>query len=104
MNWLNIINLVATVAVPVLGAWLIKKLRTPTDLDRATLLAHIAEAAAALVVSLNPKADWATMLQQVIQQIASASGLPTNNQAAITRAATLGLLKAGVQPPNSTKP
>jgi hypothetical protein len=104
LNWLSIISLLASVAIPALGAWFIKKYKTPTDLDRAQLLAHIAEAAAALVVSLNPKADWATLLQQVVQQIASAAGLPTNNAAAINRAAALALTKVGVQAPAGTKP
>lgn len=98
MDWLNIVNLVATVAIPILGGWLIKKLKTPTDLERAALLEKIAEAAAALVVAMNPKADWATLLQAVIQQIASAAGLPTNNQAAINRAAAAALTKLGKAP------
>lgn len=104
LNWLSIVQLIASVAVPALGAWLIKKYKTPTDLERATLLSHIAEAAAALVVSLNPKADWATLLQQVVAQIASAAGLPTNNMAAINRAAAAALMKVGVPAPSGAKP
>lgn len=101
MNWFGIVQLVATVAVPVLGAWLIKKFKTPTDLDRAQLLAHIAEAAAALVVNLNPKAPWAELLQQVVQQIVSAAGVPTTNQAAINRAAAAALVKLGKAAPSA---
>ncbi len=104
LNWLGIVQLVAGIAVPVIGAWFVKKFKTPTDLERAQLLAHIAEAAAALVVSLNPKADWATLLQQVVAQIAGAAGLPTSNASAINRAATLALMKAGVSAPAGLKP
>jgi hypothetical protein len=98
MGWLNIINLVASIAVPIIGAWFVKKYKTPTDLDRATLLVHIAEAAAALVVSLNPKADWATLLEAVVQQIAKAAGVPTANADAIQRAAANALTKLGKSP------
>lgn len=97
MDLFHIVSLIATVGIPVLATWLVKKLKTPSDLERAGLLAHIAEAAAALVVSINPKADWATLLEQVVQQIASAAGLPTTNQAAIQRAAAAALLKVAPQ-------
>jgi hypothetical protein len=98
MDWFHIVQIVSGLAVPILGAWLIKKFKTPTDLDRATLLSHIAEAAAALVVSLNPKADWATLLQAVVNQIAAAAGLPTSNVAAIQRAAASALTRLGKSP------
>ncbi|SRR6266849_7633254 len=98
MNWLPIAQTLSTLAIPVLASWLIKKFKTPTALERATLLDHIAEAAAALVKSLNPTADWATLVEQVVQQIASAAGVPTTNRAAIQRAAVLALTKLGVQP------
>lgn len=98
-DWLSIINIVAQLAVPVLGAWILKKLTGPVELARAQQLALIAKSAAALVVSLNPKGEWALLLQQVIAQISNAAGLPTSNVAAIQRAAALALTEAGVSPP-----
>jgi hypothetical protein len=65
---------------------------------RAFLLRMIAEDAAALVVALNPKAPWAQLLAAVVQQVATAAGTPTQNQAAIERAAAAALVRMGKLP------
>lgn len=82
-------------AATLVGAWLAHRITTPKDHDRALLLERIALGAAALVVSLNPKADWATLLEETIKQIVTAAGLPTQNGDAIHRAAAAALTSLG---------
>lgn len=84
--------LVLTLATGV-GGWIMHRFTSPKDHDRAALLESIAAGAAALVVSLNPTADWATLLEQVVAAIKSASSVPTNNADAIQRAAASALTK-----------
>lgn len=78
--------------------WITRALKTPRDWERAQLLALIAEAAAALVVSINPRAPWANLLQETIKQIAAAAGLPIRDRAAIERAAASALAQLGKLP------
>lgn len=96
LPWDLIGNAVGVVGL-VIGALIAKALHTPADHERADILAKIAEGAAALVWSLNPKAKWADLLKQVIQAIESAAGLPTKNAGAIERAAAAALAKLGAQ-------
>jgi hypothetical protein len=77
------------------GHWLGSKIKNPTDADRATILAHIADGAAALVIALNPKANWTDLLKSTVQAIEAAAGVPTSNAAAIERAAASALSKLG---------
>ncbi len=91
MHWLD---LLATAAVAI-GTWIGSRLLKPTDLQKASHLALIAEAAAALVVSTNPKANWPILLDLTIHQIDSAAGLPTHNAPAIQRAAAAALVNVG---------
>jgi hypothetical protein len=74
-----------------LGGLLAHRIVTPTDHQRAQLLSQIANDAAALVVSKNPNMPAAQLLQQVIQAISNAAGVPTTNQDAIARAAAAAL-------------
>lgn len=93
-----LVGLVATAV----GAWIATRITKPKDHERAELLAKIAAGAAALVVALNPGASWATLLQQVEAQIATAAGLPTRNAQAIQRAAAEALSALG-KAPNAAK-
>lgn len=77
------------------GHWFGSKIKNPTDAERAAILEKIAEGAAALVVSLQPKALWPDLLKSVIAAIESAAGVPTSNSGAIERAASLALTKLG---------
>jgi predicted MFS family arabinose efflux permease len=85
-------------AALVIGSWLGSRIVKPRDSERASLLAEIAKAAAALAVSMNPNASWKLLLVNVVNQIATAAGVPTKNQAAIQRAAALALTDLGVKP------
>jgi uncharacterized membrane protein len=85
-------------AATLLGTWLGTRFLKPKDHDRALLLEKIAEGAAALVVATFPTASWATLLQNVVTQVAKAAGLPTQNGDAIERAAAAALLKLGKAP------
>lgn len=71
---------------------------------RATLLRVIAQDAAALAVALNPNAPWTQLLDNVVQQIVTASGTPTTNQAAIQRAAAQALAAMGRIPAGNGAP
>jgi hypothetical protein len=93
-DWLSIVGLIATAV----GGWIGHRFTAPKHQDRAALLERIAVAAAALVVSLNPNANWATLLEMVVNQIASAAGTPTTNRDAIQRAAASALTHLGKNP------
>lgn len=80
-----------------IGGLILRRLHTPTDHDRAVILAQIANGAASLVVSLNPTAKWKDLLVSTITAIESAAGLPTKNAGAIERAAADGLARLGVK-------
>jgi signal transduction histidine kinase len=86
-----------------LGSFFAHRIITPKDSERAELLKEIATGAAALVVSLNPGKAWAALLELIVQQIASAPGVPTANQQAIQRAAAEALTKIIGVAPNATK-
>lgn len=91
MDFMHLLGpLVGLVATGV-GAWIARKLKTPTDLDRAHLLEKIATDAAALVVAMYPGRSWSELLQLVIQQVSTAAGLSTRNANAIQRAAASAL-------------
>jgi len=90
-----IINSLLGIVGVALGGLIAKALHTPQDHDRALLLEKIADGAAALVVSMNPRAQWADLLKQVIKAIEAAAGLPTDNAAAIERAAAASLARLG---------
>jgi hypothetical protein len=87
-----------SLAALVIGTFFGRRIIRPRDSERAQLLAEIAKAAAALAVAMNPSASWASLLQNVINQVATAAGVPTKNQAAIQRAAALALTDLGVKP------
>lgn len=81
-----------------IGTWLGSRIIKPKDHERALALEAIARGAAALVVSVNPTAKWAVLLEQVVKTISSAAGVPTTSAAAITRAASSALLSLGKDP------
>jgi hypothetical protein len=93
-GWGQLIGLLATG----LGAWLGTRIIRPRDHERAQALDAIARGAAALVVSINPTAKWAQMLEQVVKTIASTAGVPTTSQPAIQRAAAAALTGLGKDP------
>jgi hypothetical protein len=68
------------------------------DHERALALELIARGCAALVVSMNPNAKWAHLVELVVKQIASLSGKPTTSAAAIHRAAIAALMALGRDP------
>jgi hypothetical protein len=78
------------------GSWVASRIVKPRDHERAQHLANIASDAVALVLANNPTASWATLLADAVRQISTAAGVPTNNAAAIQRAAAGALAKAGV--------
>jgi hypothetical protein len=87
------INLIAQVSIPILGLLIHKRLRTPSDHQRAELLSRIANAAAALVLTKNPTDSWRNLLANTVREISNASGLPTSNMAAIEREAAAALMR-----------
>jgi len=95
VNWEALLTPVILALASAIGVWATRHIKTPSDVDRAALLAQIAKSAAALVVNTHPNAPWATLLEQTVQQIAAAAGVPTKNGAAIQRAAAEALEAMG---------
>lgn len=91
----SLTDVIGVLAVAV-GGWLGHRITSPKAHERANVIALIARDAAALVVSLNPKGDWATLLKQVVDQIATSAG--TENRDAIERAAASALTSLGKNP------
>lgn len=81
-----------------LGTWISNRIVKPKDHERAELLARIADAAAALTLSLYPKATWAELLDKVVQNILAAAGVPTRDRGAVERAAAAALANRGKLP------
>lgn len=90
-------NLLGAIAIGV-GAWIGHRVTKPRDHERAAVLDRIAQGAAALVVRMNPTSSWAVLLQNTVQMIAAAAGLPTKNAGAIERAAASALSTLGKAP------
>ena len=90
-------NLIPFAAIAA-AAWIFRRIKTPSDKERADLLSIIANAAAAYVVSLNPSAAWADLVRDVIQAISASAGLPTKNVQVIEREAVAALVRLGKVP------
>lgn len=99
MDWLwSTLNQVVPFAALALGGWIAKRIKTPTDAERAALLSRMAEDAAALLVSTKRTASWAVLLQELVRTLSTAAGIPTRNAGALERAAAAALIKAGAKP------
>lgn len=101
-RYLPLIGSLVSIIATGLGGWLAHKLAGAADHDkalkRAQLLDTIATAAAAVVVSLNPTAQWAQLVDDTVKQIGQAAGLTVTDQSAITRAAVAALTALGKNP------
>lgn len=95
-SWTDIILAVATT----LGAWLGHRIASPSDHARAEMLDRIALGAAALVASLYPNADWATLLKMVVERIGDSAGIVSHT--AIENAAAHALTTLGKNPATAT--
>ena len=93
-QWVTFLTAMVPVAIVAAGGWLAKSLRTPTELDRAQHLAILANDVATTVCDLMPQATWAAKVEQAVQQLSKAAGLPTTNTDAIRRAAVSGVARA----------
>lgn len=94
---LGYIPSIAAAALAV-GGVLIHWIKKPSDLERADLLSRLANEAAALILSSNPKAPYAQLLQQLVSHLSQAPAVPTDNGDAIKRAAAAALVAQGVKP------
>jgi hypothetical protein len=95
---ISILTPVFQASATIIGLILARRLATPKDHERAALLATIAKAAVALVVSRNAGASWSQLLDLVVREIIEAAGVPTSNAGAIRRAAASALHEAGIRP------
>jgi len=68
------------------AAFLAKKVHNATDSVRAQAIARIAKDIAATVYANNPSLVWIDLVNQVVKQLADATGL-TDNAQVLTRAA-----------------
>ena len=95
-NFLPLVTPVVQALAIIVGGWIAHRLTKPKDHERAALLARIAEASVALVVSNNPNQPWSVLLDLVVREITMAAGVPTSNAGAIKRAAAAALVNAGL--------
>lgn len=93
-----IVSLIAQVSIPILGLLIHKRLRTPSDHQRAELLSKIANGVATLSLAKNPNSPWRVLLADTIAELNRASGLPTTNSDVIKREAAAALKRAGATP------
>jgi len=98
MNDQGWVSQIISLAALAIGGWFARRITRPTSQQRAQHLAQIAADAAALVVSLNPTASWAAILEATVRQIANAAGLSITDRAAIERAAAGALARLGKLP------
>lgn len=94
-------NAILVIVVGALGAILRQAIVTPSDSDRAHLITRLADDAAAVVLNLNPKADWAQMVRDVIAKLAANPATATENSHVLESAAIGALSRLGQ---GSTKP
>jgi hypothetical protein len=97
-NW----NAILTVIVTIAGALIHHAVKTPKDHDRALHLAALADDFAAAVVTLNPMAPWATMVQDIVNRLKAAAGLNVSDAHALERAAQGALMRLGKSPEGAT--
>lgn len=98
MHFGNVWPVVFQVVTLGLAGLIAQRIRSPKDHERAAALDAIAQGAAALVVSLNPKAEWAALLEATVTQVLSVAGLPTDSNPAVQRAASAALTRLGKNP------
>ena len=78
--------------------WLGKHVKNTSDSARAQALAVIAKDVTAAVIANNPKLSWLEYVKQVVNTLASTTGIPTTNNAVLERAAIGALTQAGLKP------
>lgn len=91
----SLFPILMTVIVPVLGGLINHSIKTPKDHERASLLGTLAGDIVAIVIAESKGASWATMLQQVVNQLRT-YGI-TANEGVLVKVATAALLRAGIQ-------
>lgn len=93
-DWNMLLSVLVIVGTGIIHA----AIRKPSDVDRARLIATLADDAAAVVVDLSGNAPWASLLRDTIARLTSL--VPGENGQAIERAATAALVRLG----KSSKP
>lgn len=88
----SVLGLVTTLLLGVIA----HAVKTPKDHERAIMVSQLAEGLAGALVAANPKAEWATLIRDLIARLALDG--PTQNAAVIERAAAAALLKLGKTP------
>jgi hypothetical protein len=80
----------------VVALWLIHhSIKKPSDHERASLLAHLANDAAAVVLNLNPGATWAKMVSDTIAMLTREDATPTTDTDTLAKAAKGALARLG---------
>lgn len=96
MDWSKLLGPLVGLLATGIGGWIAHRFTSPTDHQRAALLAQIASDAAAAVYANNPGNAYADMLRDVVARISAAAGVPTTNATAIENAAAGALVRLGV--------
>lgn len=88
------LQLLATALIPAAAAWIVRRIKNPTDAERAQLIGRIAEDAAMLLISKFPTWDAARLIAELIRQLRSQINVPTANEGVLERVATAAVTRA----------
>jgi len=91
IDWNMVLSAVVAIATVVVRHAIV----TPSDQERAALLRHLADDAAAVIVNLNPTAPWAQKVKDVVARLSAGGASPTANTQKIESAATAALVRLG---------
>jgi hypothetical protein len=91
-------NAILTVVVAIATAVIHHAIKTPKDHEKASLIATLADDAAAVVLALNPNAPWAQLVKDVVNKLKGAATTPTANNLTLETAATAALVRLGKTP------
>lgn len=97
MDWKTLVLPLAGLVGALLHGWLSNR---PTDQERALHLAQMAHDAAALVSMTFPTLPEKDLIAKVVEQLASAAGVPTVDAGALQRAAAGAISELKAKPLN----
>lgn len=84
---LDLLPILAPYILAPVAALIARHLKSPSDLQRAQLLSHLASDAAAWAVATYPGRTVPELVKIVVDKLTQMSGVPTTDAGAIERAA-----------------
>lgn len=93
-----------SVVVGIVGLLIRRAIKTPSDAQRAALIATLADDAAAVILDIAPNLPWAQMVADVVGMLRRETTTPTGNTEVLRRAAIGALARLGKKAPAEKKP